>query len=175
MKKRAPCLLCGIALAALAAAASAQQSHDALAPARAHAEAHNQHVLLLLTGGDDEVGEELGDAMANYRKLGKLLRYEYQVAAVPADSVAGIALRTRLGITDLALPALLVLTTDDQVLETFGARLMLDGDDFATEQVHALLGRHKRAPQNAREVLAAGLAAAKKNKRHAFIYLSAPW
>lgn len=63
---------------------------------------------------------------------------------------------------------------------------MLDGEDrvlgsLDAEQaaqpdaVRELLRAHVCAPRSARDVLAAGLAAAKASRRHAFVYLSAPW
>ncbi len=176
MKRTAPCFLCAVVLGAIAALAPAQnKSHDALAHPRAKAQAQNQRVLLLLTGGDAAVGEALMKLMADYRAIGKLIRYEYQVAALPAHSLPGTAARKRLGLSDLALPAMVALSTKDEVLGTLSARQMVEGDLFSSDAVQSFLKKHTCAPADARRVLTAGLATAKKSKRHVFVYLSAPW
>jgi hypothetical protein len=179
MNRTAPSLLCAVALGAIAANAQQtprqEKSHDALAHARAKAEAENQRVLLLLTGGDAAVGDALTKAMTAYNTLGKLLRYEYQVVALPAASLAGTALRGRLGLKELALPALAVLDTDDAVLGRMDAKGMAADGSFSAGRVRAFLESKECVPRLAREVLADGLAVAKKSARDAFVYLSAPW
>lgn len=178
MKRRTPCALCGVTLGVLAAIASAQgqaKTHDALAVARHTAAFENQRVLLYLTGGKAEVDTQLAAAMFNYRTLGKLLKYEYQLAAMPAHSLAGTALRKRLGLQEIELPALVALNTEDQVVGRLPASKMLKGDQFEAGQVREFLETHKCAPRNARKVLAEGLARAKKDQRDVFVYLSAPW
>ena len=87
-KKRLPCFICAVVLAALAAAAPgvAQKSHDALARARQAAEYEGQRVLLLLRGEESRIGAELEAALGSYRDFGKLLKFEYQLAAQPAES-----------------------------------------------------------------------------------------
>ena len=174
MKRTAPCLLCVVALAAVTATAQ-EKSHDALAHVRAKAEAENQRVLLLLTGGDAAVGAALTKAMADYKVLGKLLRYEYQVAALPAASLPGTALRGRRVLKDVALPALAVLDTEDAVLDRLDAEGMVQSAEFAPGRVRTFLEKNECAPRHARKVLADGLAIAKKSARDAFVYLSAPW
>lgn len=165
-----------LALAAVATMAPAQEkSYDALARPRARAKAENQRVLLLLQGGEVELGAALTNAMADYRALGKLLRYEYQVVALPAVSRPARALRSRLRLPELALPALVVLDTDDAVRDTMGAAQMVANEAFAADRVRSFLQRHACTPLHARRVLAAGLADAKRSGRHAFVYLSAPW
>jgi len=52
---------------------------------------------------------------------------------------------------------------------------MLDDDRFAPDRVRSFLSSHVATPVDARDVLAQGIAAADKSKRHAFVYLSAPW
>ena len=179
MNRTAACLLCVVALGAVAAPAQEtaphKKSHDALAHARAKAEAENQRVLLLLTGGDAAVGAALTKAMTEYQTLGELLRYEYQVAAMPAASLAGTALRGRLGLKDLALPALAVLDTKGAVLGRLDAKGMAADGSFSPGQVRTFLEKNESAPRHARKVLADGLAIAKKSARDAFVYLSAPW
>lgn len=175
MKRAATYLLCTITLGAFATQTIAQESHDALALARAKATAQNQRVLLLLTGGETTLGSELTKAINNYATLGKLLRYEYQVAALPADSLAGKALRGQLGLGELALPTLAVLDTEDMVLSKMGAQQMLAEGRFSTKLVRSFLDQQHCEPLNAREVLADALAVATASKRHAFVYLSAPW
>ncbi len=180
MQARTSNLLGAIVLGTATALAPAQdKSYDALAHPRTKAKAENQRVLLLLNGGNAAVNEALSDALADYRALGKLLRYEYQIAALPAASVAGKATRKRLGLDDLALPALAVLSadeeTDKQRLGTLSAEHMVEGDAFAPELVRKFLKQHACEPLHARKVLADGLALAKKDKRHVFVYLSAPW
>lgn len=173
-KRTSRCVLCAVALGVIAAVAQAQEkSHDALATARAKALAENQRVLLLLAGGDEAIGTALAAAMT--ATLSKPLLYECQVVALPADSLAGKALRERLKLGDLALPALALLTTDDEVLATLDAQRMTKDGVLAPETVRTLVEKHACAPLDARAVLAAGLATAKKSKRHAFVYLSAPW
>jgi len=174
---RSRCALCAVALGAMAAAATAQEKiHDALAPARDKARAENQRVLLLLAGGNEEIDQALSAAMADYQVLGKLLRYECQVAALPADSLAGKALRESLQLEELALPTLAILTTDDDVLGSLGAAQMVDdGGEFSAKRVSGLVKRNTCSPLDARAVLDRGIETAKKSKRHAFVYLSAPW
>jgi len=174
---RSRCALCAVALGAMAAAASAQEKiHDALAPARGKARAENQRVLLLLTGGDEEIGNALAAAMADYGGLARLLLYECQVAALPADSLAGKALRERLRLEELALPTLAILTTGDDVLGSLGAAQMLDdAGAFSAKRVSDLVKRSACSPLDARAVLNRGIETAKKSKRHVFVYLSAPW
>ncbi len=163
------------AVAVLAPAQGEAKSHDALAIARAKAKAENQRVLLLLSGGDAAVEGALTSALSNYRQLGKLLRYEYQVAAQPASSLAGRTLRKALGLSDVALPTLAVLTTTDEVVERLGAKGMLSGDSFDPERVKAFLQKHGCEPASARTVLSRGIAEAKGSDRHVLLYLSAPW
>ena len=112
--------------------------------------------------------------MADYGSLGKLLRYECQVAALPADSLAGKALQQRLKLEELALPVLAVLTTDDDVLASLDATSMVDDGVFSPERVSGLVKMYACSPLDARAVLARGLATAVKSKRQVFVYLSAP-
>ena len=176
MKRTSPCLLCAVVLGVVAALAPAQdKTHDALAHPRAKAKAENQRVLLLLTGGDATVGVALTKLMADYRAIGKLIRYEYQIAALPAHSLPGTAVRKRLGLSDLALPAMAALSTKGEVLGTLSAKQMVEGDSFSPDAVQSFVKKYTCSPADAREVLAAGLATAKKSKRHVFVYLSAPW
>lgn len=174
-KRRVPCFLCAVTLGVIAAVASAQaKSHDALATARHKARHENQRVLLLLTGGG-EIEDGLVKALGNYRGLGKLLRYEYQLAAQPAASVAGRALRQRLRLGDVATPTLAVLDTDDKLLGSLGGEQMAVDGAFTAGPVEAFLKKNNCSPRHARKVLAEGIAAAKKSKRKVFVYLSAPW
>ena len=170
--------LCAVALfaAAVAAPVPAQdKSHDALALVRAKAQAENQRVLVLLRGGDAAVDASLTKAMSDYETLGKLLRYECQVAALPVASLPGTALRKQLGLRDVTLPALALLDTDDRVLGTLSAAEMVEDGSFAPARVRSFVQKNACAPQVAREVLAAGLATAKQSGRHALVYLTAPW
>ena len=174
MNRTAPHFLAAVTLGALAALAPAQEkSHDALATPRAKAKAPNQRVLVHLTGGDDAVAEALINATS--KDLGKLLRYEYQVAALPASSKPAAALRERLRLRDLDLPVLAVLDTDDAVLDTLNAKTMVTNGAFDVEKVRTFLEKHSCEPVAARRVLADALAVAKKSERDAFVYLSAPW
>lgn len=178
MKRRTPCVLCAATLSALAAIAPAQavaKSHDALATPRSKAASENQRVLLYLTGGKAETDKALAAAMNNYGTLGKLLRYEYQLSAIPARSVAGSALRKQLGMEDVELPALVALTSKDKPLGQLTASQMFRDGRFSSKTVRAFLESHKCSPKNAREVLTEGQSRAKKNKRDLFVYLSAPW
>ena len=176
MKKRAPCFLCAVALGTAAALAPAQKSHDALAQARAKATAENQRVLLLLRGGESEIDSSLLAAMANYRKLGKLIKYDYQLAAQPAAALAATHLRKKLELAEvLALPTLVALDTDDGVLGVLDARAMVSADEFGVDKVRGFLEQHVCTPLDANEVLGAGILEAKKSKRQVFVYLSAPW
>ena len=152
-----------------------EKSHDALALARAKAGAENQRVLMLLTGGDAAVEDGLIAALSDYRALGKLLKYEYQLAALPADSRPGKAVRHRLKLGDLALPALVALTSDDAVLGTLPAEKIGTGNGAVTDRIRGFLEAHKCAPLHARKILADGLATARQTERQVFIYLSAPW
>ena len=178
MRKPTGYLVGAVLLGALAVLAPAQgeaKSHDALAMARAKAGAENQRVLLLLSGGDAAVESALTSALSNYRQLGKLLKYEYQLTAQPASAVAGRALRDALGLSDLALPTLAVLTTANEVVGRLGADEMIAGDAFDPERVKAFLHKHECEPVRAQEVLSRGMAAAKGSDRHVLLYLSAPW
>ena len=176
MQARTSNLLGAIVLGTATALAPAQdKSYDALAHPRTKAKAENQRVLLLLNGGNAAINEALSDALADYRVLGKLLRYEYQIAALPAASVAGKATCKRLGLDALALPALVALNADEEVLGKLSAEHMVEADAFAPDLVRKFLKQHACEPLHARKVLADGLAVAKKDKRHVFVYLSAPW
>ena len=129
MRRRGRCVFCAITLGATAALALAQKSHDALARPRVRAEAENQRVLLLLTGGDAKVDAALAQAIGNYRSLGKLLRYEYQLAALPASSLAGKTVRKKLRLAQLEPPILAVLDTEDRPLGSIDAAAMsADGE-----------------------------------------------
>ena len=97
------------------------------------------------------------------------------MAALPASSLAGKALRERLELGELALPTLAVLTTDDDVLASLGAERMVDDGAFSLERVRGLVQMNACSPLDARAVLARGIATARKSKRHVFVYLSAPW
>lgn len=176
MRRSGRCLVCAVALGAIAALATAQErSHDALATARAKAVAQNQRVLLLLNGGDAALGEALAQALTDDQALGKLLRYEFQLAAQPAASLAGEALRQKLQLADVALPALAVLDTGDRLLATITPEQMTTDGRFDAARVREALEAHACAPLSARAVLAQGLTTAKNSERQAFVYLSAPW
>ena len=175
MKKRAPCLVCAVVLATVAAIAPAQKSHDALAQARSKAKAENQRVLLLLRGGDKTIDAGLEAAIANYRQLGKLIKYEYQLAAQPAASLAATQLREKLKLDPLALPTLVALDTDDGVLGVLPAKAMVSEGGFGVGKVRGFLEQHVCTPLDANKVLAEGVLEAKKSKRQVFVYLSAPW
>ncbi|MAG56338.1 MAG: hypothetical protein CMJ83_08620 [Planctomycetes bacterium] len=155
--------------------AAQEKSHDALAQARAKARSENQRVLLLITGGNTVVDDGLVKALGNYRSLGKLLKYEYQLAALPAASIAAKALRTQLKLEDQALPVLAALDTDDKVVGTLNAGEMLGSAGIVVKSVRTFLEAHACAPLDARKVLAEGLASATASKRHVLLYLSAPW
>lgn len=163
-----------LALLLAAARAGAQKSHDALAYARHHAKQQNQRVLLLLQGEATPIGDALEAALDEYRNLGKLVRYEYQLAAQPAQSLAARHLRLKLALDDtLTLPALIVLDTEDRVLGTLEKDAMTGEDDMPS--VRRFLEEHKAKALDARAVLETGLALAKKTQRQTFVYLSAPW
>ena len=178
MKRRTPCVLCSVTLGVLAALAQAQdvrESHDALAIPRAKAAFENQRVLLYLTGGDAGTDQRLAAAMNNYGTLGKLLRYEYQMTALPANSLAGSALRKQLNLGEIELPALVVLSATGQRLGQLTASQMSREDRFSSKAVRAFLESHKCTPKDANQVLSEANARAKKSQRDVFIYLSAPW
>ncbi|MEM7205602.1 MAG: hypothetical protein AAF628_35430 [Planctomycetota bacterium] len=164
-RRRSPCVLCAIALGAMAALASAQEpSHDALAFARAKATSENQRVLLWLRDPNAASDEDLAKALAK-PAVRKLVRYEYQRVALPVATLPATALAHRLELGDLQAPALVALDTDDVVL----------GTATDPEQVLEFLRAHVSAPVDARAVLARGLETAKHSERNAFVYLSAPW
>ena len=126
-------ILCAAVLCAVVEAqetAPAATRHDALAHARAKAKSEHQRVLLLLTGGDAAVDAALRSELENYRSLGKLLKYEYQLAAVPGASLPGKAAEKRLGLSRLHLPALVAVTVEDEVLGTLNARLKASGGSY---------------------------------------------
>ena len=178
MKRRTPCVLCSVTLGVLAALTPAQdvrESHDALAIPRSKAAFENQRVLLYLTGGDAETDQRLAAAMNNYGTLGKLLRYEYQMVALPANSLAGAALRKQRKLGEIELPALVVLSATDQRLGQMTAPQMSREGRFSSKAVRAFLESHKCTPRNATEVLSEANARAKKSRRDVFVYLSAPW
>ena len=163
-------------LGASSALAPAQsRSYDVLAHARKNAKAQNQRVLLHLTGGDAKVGVALIKSLADYRTLGKLVRYEYQVAALPGTSTPAAALCKRLRLVEGDLPVLVVLDSGERVLDTLKAEDMVADGTFVLERVRSFLEKHMCAHLHARTVLADGLAVAKKTKRSVFVYLSAPW
>jgi hypothetical protein len=173
---KTPCVLCAVALAALAALAPAQaKSHDVLAQARGKARAENQRVLLYLTGGSTPAGAALAAAIGNYGVLGKLIRYEYQLVAIPHASLPGKAVSQRLGQGKLPAPALVVLDTNDAVLETFRTADLVQGEAFDVKRVRRMLEKHKCKPVDARQTIADALTAADRSKRQVLIYLSAPW
>ena len=97
------------------------------------------------------------------------------MAALPGASRPGRAAARRLRLDRLALPALVAVSVDAEVLGTLSAREMVDAGRLAASRVRAFLEKHKCASVDARRVLAAGLATAKETGRHAFVYLSAPW
>ena len=72
----------------------------------------------------------------------------------------------------LDLPTVAVLSATDEVLGTLNAK---ESGSFAPDRVRTFLEKHSCAPLDARKVLADGLAVAKKDGRHVFLYLSAPW
>lgn len=146
----------------------AQHPHDALALARAKAKHENQRVLLLLTGSGSAAEAGLLQALADYRALGKSLRYEYQLAALPSDSLAGSALRKTLRLDPKAIPALAILDTNDTPLAS------LHGD-LSTSRVRAFLEKHAAPPVDAKRTLADALGVARLTGRKVFVYLSAPW
>lgn len=174
-RKKIPCMLCAVALAAAAALAPAQEkSHDALALPREKAKAENQRVLLYLTKGKSAAGEALDRALGNYRALGKFVKYEYQLTALPAASLPGRALHSKLALGELRLPALVVLDTKDKVLGTLSAAQMVD-EGPVVDRVKKFLEEYKCEPVHARKTIANALTVAKKTKRQVFVYLSAPW
>ena len=166
-KRRLPCLLCAGLAFALAAAAQAQKPHDALARARKKAKAENQRVLLFLRGGAPKAQATLAQGLT--RRLGRLVRYEYQMVALPAESLAGKHLRQRFRVP--RLPALVALDTADQRLGVYAP----EAGEISIQQAEKFLTAHKCAPLDAREVLASGQAAAKGADKHLLVYLSAPW
>ena len=178
-KRRLPCFVCAVVLAALAAAAPgvAQKSHDALARARALAKFEGQRVLLLLRGEGSPLGKALEAALGNYRDFGKLLKYEYQLAAQPANSLAARHLRAKLDLPKkLHLPTLVKLdATTLAVLGTLQADAMRGEQGIDRKRLGAFLERDKAPAPKARAVLDRALALAQKTKRQVFVYLSAPW
>ncbi len=175
MKKCVPGFLCVGILAIAGGTASAQNSHDALAQARSHAKAENQRVLLIISGGDQRVDEALREAIADRRNLGKLIKYEYRLAALPVGSVAASHLRKKLALEDLALPLLAILDTEDRLLATLDAKGLAPEGAFGQERVKNFLQELSCPPLDARKVLDEGIAAARESKRSVFVYLSAPW
>ncbi len=143
-------------------------AHDALAVARAKAELENQRILLLLTSGDDAADRALQESLSGRGGLGRLLRYEYQVAAQPASSPAGRALRRRFGLAESALPTVAVVTAREELLGHLGGASV-------TDDLKSLLERHECEPLDARSVLGAQLKVAKDAGKHVLLYLSAPW
>ena len=148
--------------------APAQKSHDALATARAKATAQNQRILLLLTGDGSDTEQALVKALGSYRALGKLLKWEYQLASVPDDSLAGAALRERLQLGDAAAPVVAALDTSERVLGT------LHGADLDTANVESFMKKHAAKPVDARKTLADAIGVARRTDRRVFVYLSAP-
>lgn len=163
-RKIAPYLPSALILGVIATASAQATSHDALALARNKAKTCYQHVLLQLRGGDPTADAKLGAAL-KHAAVRKMLHDEYQVVALPNPSLAAVALRKKLALETPGTPILVVLDTDDRVLAT----------NTTGRDLHDFLKQNACAPKNAREELARGLAIAKDSKRHAFIYLSAPW
>jgi hypothetical protein len=178
MKRPHSGALCAITLAALAAITPAQgkpKSHDALAGPRAKAAFENQRVLLYLSGGEPAANQAVTTALSRSAKLTRLLRYDYQLAAIPAASVAGIALSKQFGLDKIAAPSLVILTAKDQKLAQLTSSQVYHDGTCDVKAVQSLLDTHKCSPKNARTVLSEGIARAKKTKRDVFVYLSAPW
>lgn len=148
--------------------AAAQESHDALATARAKAAAQNQRILLLLTGDDSDTEQALVKALATYEALGHLLKWEYQLAAVPDESLAGGALRARLQLGDAATPVVAALDTSERVLGT------LHGADLDIADVESFMKQHAAKPVDARKSLVDAIGVARRTDRRVFVYLSAP-
>lgn len=177
MKRRAACVVCCLTAGVLAASAVAQHGHDPLAHTRAKARAENQRVLLLLTGGAEDLMAALAGALNDYQSLGKVVRYEYQLVGLPGKSLAGKELRSRLNVGGLPLPMLAVLDGKDRLLGSLSAEEMVEpeGNELSVERVRAFLEKHPCEPVDARDVLERALAEAKNSERDVFVYLSAPW
>jgi len=180
-RNRFPCLVCGLAVGILAAAAAAQDTPidakpapapDAIAVAHHKATVDNQRVLLHFPGGDAQVEAGLAAVLKQQRRL---LSYEYQTAVVEGDGVRATALARRFEITDGRRPALVVLDAGGGHIHTISRAEMTADGAFDANAVTTALQTHVAPALNARDVLAQGLAEAKNSQRNAFIYLSAPW
>jgi len=184
------CILCAVALGALALGAMATrvaaQEEEVkadplaapLAAPLAKAAKDNQRLLVHLTGGDATIGAALDKAIADYRSLGKLIRYEYQHVSVAGDSAQGKELAERIGIAgadESSLPNLAVLAADGKVLALLSPSDMTENGKLDLAAVRRYLEAHQAPPLQARKVLAAGIALAEKTRRQVFVFLSAPW
>ena len=170
MSARTRCVILAAwaAIAVVGLGQATAKSHDALAVAGEMARFENQRILLLLMSGEEAADDAVVAALSGRGGASRLLRYEYQLAAQPASSVAGQALRKRFGLMDAGLPIAAILSADNELLGHVAG-------PGAGAKLGELLERHPCKPMNARSVLAASTKAAKQSGRHLLLYLSAPW
>ncbi len=166
-----------------AAAAVYDETADArqqLAAALAKAKQDNQRVLI--QGGANWCGwcKWLAATMAKDTKVSRQLMYEYQVVHVDVgrfDKHADLA--KELGAELKSIPFLTVLDADGKPLvqqntEPFEAKVDgKDGHDAA--KLLAFLEQHAATPRVAADVVASGIAAAKKDGKRVFLHFGAPW
>ena len=146
--------------------------HPAIDPARMRAEADNQRVAVVLLGGATSIAEPLAKALRSNRGLRRLLAWDYELTAQPAESVAGRSLREQLGVE--ALPALAVLSSDGVVLGTLEGEQMMEGQVFVLGSIRRFLEAHRCEPVDARAVFSKALVEAQASGRRVLTVLTNP-
>lgn len=130
-----------------------------LAKARMKASRENKRILVLGGTVDEATGKTLQVLLKRDRKVGRTMRYEYELLTAPTQG--GLELR--------------ILDAKGKEVSKKAAEAFLSEDRIVAQKLDAWLQEHKAPPLHARKVLAEALALAKAREKNVFVHLGAPW
>lgn len=150
--------------------------------AAALAEAKRDHKRVLLQFGANWCGwcHKLHGLFESDKEIAHELLYEYVVVHIDVDKVDGkphnqVVVERYGNPVKHGLPVLVILDEDGKQLATQDTGKLEEGDHHDPAKVLDVLKKWKATPPTADEVLAAGLAKARAERKAVFVDYSAPW
>ncbi len=109
------------------------------------------------------------------RAVSKLLRYEYELVMIDTKSKGVAELKKRWNSPVKSYPYLVVVDAAGNMVKNQATEALEQGKAHDPAKVLEFLEKYKASPVNARDVMAAAMAEAKKSDRSVFVHLGAPW
>ena len=145
--------------------------------AMADARRDEQRILLLWGEDPDPIALSfLDEALVGQGKVWKRLHDDYRVVRIDPTSPSAGPMQTVLGCEPGSPgPWLTVVATDNTTVAECSAQTWRPEDGWDVAGLRAVLDEHRVAERDARRILAAAVAEAKRDGQRLFLHLAAPW